>query len=202
MTADLNADLDQTLDDSGLAPGSALIATMFVRLPGTHQDRRSRGQAAACGRLPLRCHAVDNRPPTTAVNGGSDLAARRHRWRRRISRKNGSVGERERYGMMMKSDRVGPPNPRRVAADNLNAMQRVGFSEDGLARLRAAAPFTPPRRYSTGPRTAEGKARSSANGRTRQVGPMSVRELRRELAVVNELCAGIARTRVALIAER
>jgi hypothetical protein len=40
---------------------------------------------------------------------------------------------------MMKSDRVGPPNPRRVTAGELNARKRVGFTEDGLAQIRAAA---------------------------------------------------------------
>jgi hypothetical protein len=54
--------------------------------------------------------------------------------------------------------RIEPQNPRRIAADKLNARKRVGFTEDGLARIREAGPFSPPWRYSAGPRTVDGKA--------------------------------------------
>jgi nucleoid-associated protein YgaU len=100
------------------------------------------------------------------------------------------------------SQRVGPPNPKRVAAGKINAMKRVGFSEEGLAKVRAAALINRPWLYSTGPRTAEGKARSSANGRSKQIGDRSAREVRREIAVALGSGAAIARTCSALIAAR
>lgn len=40
---------------------------------------------------------------------------------------------------------------------------------------------------STGPKTAAGKARSAANGKTRQVGSRSVRETRAELVGVRAM---------------
>ena len=113
-----------------------------------------------------------------------------------------TASEQERYGTMMKSDRVGPPNPNRAAAGRLNARKRVGFTEEGLERVRAAALVTRPWRHSTGPKTVEGKARSSENGRGRQVGERSKRELQQEMAATFEMGAAIARTRAALIAER
>ena len=95
------------------------------------------------------------------------------------------------------SDRIGPPNPKRVAAGRLNAMKRIGFTEDGLARMKAAALITQPWRHSTGPRTAEGKARSSQNGRSRQVGERSKRALQREIAAALELGGMLASARIA-----
>ncbi len=58
------------------------------------------------------------------------------------------------------------------------------WSPEGLDRLRASAMATRPWELTCGPRTAEGKARSSQNGRVRQRGEKSVRELRAELADV------------------
>jgi aryl-alcohol dehydrogenase-like predicted oxidoreductase len=74
------------------------------------------------------------------------------------------------------------PNPRRQAAGRLNWLKRRGFTLEGLARLRAAALAVCPWKHSTGPLTAAGKAKVAENGRRRQKGPLSVRELRAELA--------------------
>jgi hypothetical protein len=74
------------------------------------------------------------------------------------------------------------PNPRRVLAGRKNRAKRRGLSDEGRERLRLAALANKPWVHATGPRTAEGKARSSVNGRSRQKGPKSIRELRSELA--------------------
>jgi hypothetical protein len=100
------------------------------------------------------------------------------------------------------AEQDGLPNPNRVAAGKRNAMKRVGFTEEGLARMRAAALVTQPWRHSTGPRTAEGKSRSSANGRTRQVGDRSKRSIRRELAAVAGVCETISKLRAAMSSAR
>src|SRR5262245_20964648 len=73
-------------------------------------------------------------------------------------------------------------NPRRVAAGKLNRLKRKGLSPEGRERLRQAALRHQPWRFSTGPRTVEGKAMAAANGKKRQVGFLTVRELRAELA--------------------
>jgi len=79
------------------------------------------------------------------------------------------------------------PNPRRVEAGRRNCTLRRGFTPEGLERLRQAALAGRPWEHATGPRTAAGKARSAANGKVTQVGPISGRELRGELAEVRHL---------------
>jgi hypothetical protein len=74
------------------------------------------------------------------------------------------------------------PNPRRVAAGKLNRAKWKGFTPAGRERLRKAALLNRPWRFATGPRTPEGKARVAAGCRARRKGPLSVRELRAELA--------------------
>jgi hypothetical protein len=80
-------------------------------------------------------------------------------------------------------------NPKRVAAGKRNVLKRKGLTPEGRERLRAAALAQRPWERSTGPRTPEGKARSSANGRATQKGALSVRQLRAELAEVRLLVA-------------
>jgi hypothetical protein len=79
------------------------------------------------------------------------------------------------------------PNPRRVAAGRRNRAKRKGLTPAGRERLRQAALRSRPWRFSTGPRTAAGKARSAQNGRARQRGPVSARRLRAGLADVRAL---------------
>jgi hypothetical protein len=79
------------------------------------------------------------------------------------------------------------PNPRRVVAGKRNRAKRQGLSLAGRERLRQAAPLHRPSRFSTGPRTPAGKGRVAAACRARKKGPLSVRELRAELAALRAL---------------
>jgi hypothetical protein len=79
------------------------------------------------------------------------------------------------------------PNPRRVAAGKRNRAKRGGLTPGGRKRLQLAALLHEPWLHSTGPRTAEGKARVALNGKKRQVGSQSVREIRAELADLQSL---------------
>jgi hypothetical protein len=79
------------------------------------------------------------------------------------------------------------PNPRRVAAGRRNRAKRKGLSSGGRMRLQLAALVQQPWLHSTGPRTPEGKARSAQNSRKRQLGPKSVRQVRAELAGLQDL---------------
>jgi len=90
------------------------------------------------------------------------------------------------------------PNPRRVAAGRLNQQKRKGLSPAGRERLRQSALQNQPWLFSTGPRTAAGKAKSILNGKLRQLGPRSVREIQRDLAGLRKLVSemGAARATV------
>lgn len=79
------------------------------------------------------------------------------------------------------------PNPRRVAAGRRNRALRKGLTEEGRQRLRESALLHQPWTHATGPRTPAGKARSAANGKRRQLGPRSVREIKRDLAALRGL---------------
>ena len=83
------------------------------------------------------------------------------------------------------------PNPKRVAAGRRNRSLAGPLSEAGRAALRDAASINRPWSFSTCPKTPEGKRRSSANGRKRQSGPISGRELRREQAAARALIASL-----------
>ena len=89
------------------------------------------------------------------------------------------------------------PSPRSVAGKANRAM-RKGLTPEGRERLRQAAIAKKPWIYSTGPRTQAGKAQSVINGKCRQLGIFSVRELRRELAKYQKLTQEMAGTRAAL----
>lgn len=73
------------------------------------------------------------------------------------------------------------PNPNRVAAGALSRARWRGFTADGLRRLREAALRNRPWEHSTGPKTKAGRAQSVINGKKRQLGSKSVREVRREI---------------------
>src|SRR5947208_11561912 len=78
-------------------------------------------------------------------------------------------------------------NPKRVAAGKQNRMKRKGLTPEGRERLRQAALENQPWLRATGPRTAEGKARSAENSRVRQLGPRSIRQVRRELGELRDI---------------
>ena len=80
-----------------------------------------------------------------------------------------------------------PPNPKRVAAGKRNRALRKALAPEALQRLRDHALRDKPWRFSTGPTTAAGKARAAANGKKRQIGPRSVREIKSDLADLYEL---------------
>lgn len=87
------------------------------------------------------------------------------------------------------------PNPRRVAAGRLNRLKRGPLTPDGRKRLRVAALADKPWLAATGPRSPEGKARSARNGKLRQKGDLSVRDLRRSVADVTDIIAEMLRAR-------
>lgn len=90
----------------------------------------------------------------------------------------------------------GAPNPRRVAAGKLNRAKWKGISPAGMRRLRRAAAANQPWLHATGPRTAAGKVKAARNGSFKQVGPKSVRSVKRELhelrGLLNEMQAARA----------
>jgi hypothetical protein len=79
-----------------------------------------------------------------------------------------------------------PPNPKRVAAGREN-QKKWSLTPEGRERLRQAALKKKPWRFSTGPRTPEGKRQMVVNGKKRQLGPLSVREIRTDLAILRAL---------------
>jgi hypothetical protein len=83
-----------------------------------------------------------------------------------------------------------------VAAGRENVKRWPGLTPAGRARLRAAALCNQPWRFATGPRTPEGKARCAANAKKK--GPVSVRELRAELAGFHDLARDMAAARARL----
>ena len=87
------------------------------------------------------------------------------------------------------------PNPKRVSAGRLNRQKWSGITAEGRQRLRASCLKHAPWKLSTGPRTVEGKARSAANARVLQKGPVSVRQRRAEVAEFLGLIGLLRRTR-------
>ena len=87
------------------------------------------------------------------------------------------------------------PNPKRVAAGKRNRALWRGLTDAGRERLRQSAMRNQPWRFSTGPRTEAGKAKVARNGKVRQLGPLSVRELRAELGRLRDLAGEMAAAR-------
>jgi len=79
------------------------------------------------------------------------------------------------------------PSPARSAAGRANRAKRRGLTADGRERLRQAAFANQPWTHSTGPKSAAGKAKVALNGKHRQLGAFSVRELRAELSDMRSL---------------
>ena len=84
-----------------------------------------------------------------------------------------------------------PKNPKRVAAGQVNRAQRGPLTEAGRERLRVAIGRVRPWERATGPRTAPGRGQAARNGKRRQLGPRSVREMRSELAAARSLLRGL-----------
>ena len=93
---------------------------------------------------------------------------------------------------------VAAPNPKRVAAGRLNWLKRRGLSPVGREKLRRAALQNRPWLYASGPRTPEGKAVASANGKKRQLGLVSLRELKADLRELRALLREMRQTRCSL----
>jgi hypothetical protein len=87
------------------------------------------------------------------------------------------------------------PNPKRVAAGRLNWAKRKGLTAEGRERLRRAAHAHKPWLLSTGPRTLAGKATAAANGKKRQYGLLSVRELKADLRKLRMMLRDMAEAR-------
>lgn len=87
------------------------------------------------------------------------------------------------------------PNPKRVAAGRLNRAKRKGLTPEGRERLRRAAHANKPWLFSTGPRTRAGKATAAANGKKRQLGLLSIRELKADLRKLRAVSASMADAR-------
>jgi hypothetical protein len=79
---------------------------------------------------------------------------------------------------------AGIQNPRRVLAGRLNRRKRGEITAEGREKLRQTALRNKPWQFSTGPKTAAGKAVVARNGKARQKGPTSVREARAEARAV------------------
>jgi hypothetical protein len=82
-----------------------------------------------------------------------------------------------------------------VTAGRKNWAKRKGLTPEGRERLRQAALANRPWRFSTGPRTPEGRAKVALNGKAAQQGPLSVRELRAELAKLRALATDMREAR-------
>ena len=89
---------------------------------------------------------------------------------------------------------------RRLAAGG-RQRKRQGLTPEGLQRLREAALKNKPWLHSTGPKTLEGKARASQNGRYRQTNDLSRREIQTKMGKVHALLAEMAASQRAAIGE-
>jgi hypothetical protein len=61
------------------------------------------------------------------------------------------------------------------------------LTPQGSDRLRQRALTNRPWEHSTGPKTAAGKARSAANGRSQQKGELSIRQIRSSVADIQAM---------------
>lgn len=80
-----------------------------------------------------------------------------------------------------------------------NRAKRKGITPEGREKQRQAALRNQPWKYSTGPRTAAGKARVALNGKVRQIGPRSLRELQADVADLRAMAELLRESRMQLI---
>jgi len=92
-------------------------------------------------------------------------------------------------------------DPTRSATAKRNRAKRKGITPEGREKLRATALHNQPWKFSTGPRTAAGKARVALNGKQRQIGPRSVRELRGDLAGLRRMADSLREHRQSLLSQ-
>jgi hypothetical protein len=87
----------------------------------------------------------------------------------------------------MPSEILPAKDPKRVLVGRQNRMKWKGLTPQGREKLRQSALLHQPWRCSTGPRTPAGKAQAALNGKRRQLGVRSVREIKADLADVHNL---------------
>ncbi len=75
-------------------------------------------------------------------------------------------------------------NPKRVLAGRINRMKRGPLPLETMHRMRDAINRNKPWKRSTGPRTPAGKAIVARNGKVRQRGPRSIREIRSDICEI------------------
>jgi hypothetical protein len=79
------------------------------------------------------------------------------------------------------------PDPKRVAVGRQNHLKRKGLTDAGRERLRQSALKHQPWKHSTGPRTAEGKAKVAEARRRCRRGSLSCRDRQQQLSWVEQL---------------
>ena len=84
----------------------------------------------------------------------------------------------------MPDERKVVSNPKRVLAGRINRMKRGPLSLESRHRIRDAINKNKPWQQSTGPRTVAGKAIVARNGKVRQIGPRSIREIRADICEI------------------
>ncbi len=87
------------------------------------------------------------------------------------------------------------PNPNRVAAGRRNQRKSQGLTPEGRERLRQAALKNRPWKFAKGPQSPAGKARVAPNGKLRQKGQRSTREIQAELSEMRVLLRQMQETR-------
>src|ERR1035437_1747424 len=88
-----------------------------------------------------------------------------------------------------------PKNPRRVAAGQKNGRLRRSWGPEDRQRQRLRALASQPWRFSTGPRTLEGKRRASRNGLGNHQQAGSTRQVKAEVADVTAFIGELAALR-------
>src|SRR5436190_997516 len=97
---------------------------------------------------------------------------------------------------------AGPVDPRRSRIARENRAKWRGHSAAGLERLREAALWNKPWRFSTGPRTVLGKKICANNGRRLKRAVLSFPEIRVEIARASALIGELAELRERAMAGR
>jgi len=89
--------------------------------------------------------------------------------------------------------------PKRLTTGRLTQLKPYRLTPEGRQRLRESTLRHKPWKHATGPKTPEGKARAAQNGRYRQHGELSRRQLEREMAEVGSVLAGLVAIRQMLL---